>query len=107
MSVEEETTASYILKHRRARWSSEVEEQDTDTITVVGPSPKEIKKTARTRFDKACDAGVWKRLNSVWLEPANPFEPKAPRRLRREAVVLGSMILSCLLLALYFNLAAR
>ena len=98
--AEEKTTASYILKHRRARWSSGVEEQDT----VVSPSPKEIKKAARTRFDKACDAGVWKRLNSVWLEPANPFEPKAPRRLRREAVVLGSLVLTFLLLELYFNL---
>ena len=89
--AEEKTTASYILKHRRARWSSGVEEQD---IVVVSPSPKEIKKAARTRFDKACDAGVWKRLNSVWLEPANPFEPNAPRRLRREAVVLGSLVLT-------------
>ena len=103
MVDEEEITTKYILKHRRSRCG--VAERDTEAaITVASPSPKEIKKTARTRFDKACDAGVWKRLNSVWLEPANPFEPKAPRRLRREAVVLGSMILSFLLLALYFNL---
>ena len=101
--TEEKTTVSYILEHRRARWSSGVEEQDT----VVSPRPKEIKKAARTRFDKACDAGVGKRLNSVVLEPANPFEPKAPRRLRRGAVVFGGMVLSFLLLALYFNLAAR
>ena len=97
--ADEKTTASYILKHRRARWSSGVEEQDAD----ISPSPKEIKKAARTRFDKACDAGVWKRLNSVVLEPANPFEPKAPRRLRREVVVLGTMVLSFWLLEFYFN----
>ena len=100
--AEEEATADYILKHRRSRCWSGVEEQVTETITVV--SPKDIKKAACARFDKACNSGVWKRLNSVLLEPANPFEPKAPRRLRREAVVLGSMILSFLLLALYFNL---
>ena len=101
--ADEKTTASYILKHRRARWFSGEEERDTET-SVVSPSPKEVKKAARTRFDKACDAGVWKRLNSVWLEPANPFEPKAPRRLRREVVVLGTMVLSFWLLEFYFNL---
>ena len=40
------------------------------------------------------------------VEPANPFDQKAPRRLRREAVTLGAMILAFLLLALYFNLIA-
>jgi hypothetical protein len=101
--AEEKTTASYILQHRRARWFSGVEERDTET-SVVSPSPKEVKKAARTRFDKAYDAGVLKRLNSVWLEPANPFEPKAPRRLRREVVCVGGMVLCFLLLELYFNL---
>jgi hypothetical protein len=98
----EETTASYILKHRRARWSSGVEELDAK-ITVAGR--KEIKKAAAARFGKACDAGVGKRFTSVLLEPANPFDSKAPRRWRREAVVLGGMILSFLLLALCFNFA--
>ena len=102
MLDQEETTASYILKHRRARWSSAVEELDTKTTTVAGP--KEIKEAAAARFGKACDAGVWKRLTSVLLEPANPFDPKAPRRLRRETVVLGSLVLTFLLLELYFNL---
>ena len=102
--VDEEETAAYILKHRRSRrwWSGEEE----DTQTVVSPSPKEINKAAAARFGKACDSNVWKRLTSVLLEPANPFDPKAPRSLRREAVVLGSMVLSFLLLALYFNFAA-
>ena len=101
MPDQEETTASYILKHRRARWFSRVEELDTK-LTVAGPT--EIKETTAARFAKACDAGVWKRLTSVLLEPANPFDPKVPRRLRREAVVLGSMVLTFLLLVLYFNL---
>jgi hypothetical protein len=101
MLDQEETTSSYILKHRRARWSSGVEELDTK-IMVAGP--KEIKEAAAARFGKACDAGVWKRLTSVLLEPANPFDPKVPRRLRRETVVLGSLVLTFLLLDLYFNL---
>jgi len=100
VALEEEITTN-ILKHRKSRWCPpEVEEQD---ITVA--SPKNIKKTAAARFGKACDAGIWKRLTSVVLEPANPFDPKAPRRFRREVVVLCSMVLSFLVLALYFNLA--
>ena len=101
MPDQEETTASYILSHRRTRRCSGVEKPDTK-LTVA--SPQEIKKTAAARFGKACDAGVWKRLTSVLLEPANPFDPKVPRRLRREVVVLGSLVLTFLLLALYFNL---
>ena len=100
MAVEEEIATSYILKHRSSRWSSGVEELNTK-ITV--PGPNDIKKAAAARFEKACDSSVWKRLSSVLLEPANPFEPKAPRRLRREAVVIGGMVLSFLLLELYFN----
>ena len=101
MALDEEEITTNILKHRQLRWCpSEVEEQD---ITVA--SPKNIKKAARARFDKACDAGIWKRLTSVVLEPANPFDPKAPRQLRREAVILGSLVLTFLVLALYFNLA--
>jgi hypothetical protein len=100
MAVEEEMTTSHILRHR-PRWCPGVEEY----ISVA--SPKDIQKAAAARFGKACDSGVWKRLTSVLLEPANPFDPKAPRRLRREAVVLGSMVLSFLFLALYFNFATR
>ena len=104
MAVEEEITTSYILNHRRSRcWASGLEEQDTEAINVAGP--KDIKKAARARFGKACDSGVWKRLTSVVLEPANAFDPKAPRRFRREVVVVGSMVLSFLVLALYFNFA--
>jgi hypothetical protein len=102
MAVEEEIATSYILKHRRSHWWSEVEEQDTN-ITVAGAGPNDIKKAAAARFEKACDSSVWKRLSSVLLEPANPFEPKVPRRLRREAVVIGGMVLSFLLMELYFN----
>ena len=100
MALEEEIAAGYILKHRRSRrCASGVEEHDTITIA----SPKQINKAAAARFAKACDAGVSKRLTSLLLEPANPFDSKAPRRFRREAVVLGSMVLCFLLLAVYLN----
>jgi hypothetical protein len=104
MEVEEEIATSYILRHRRFGWSG-MEEPDTKQITVARtPGPSDIKRAAAARFEKACDSSVLKRLSSVLLEPANPFDSKAPRRLRREAVVLGGMVLSFLLLELYFNL---
>jgi hypothetical protein len=40
------------------------------------------------------------------LEPANPFDVKARRRLRQEAVVLGTLVFAALGLAVYFNLNA-
>ena len=60
----------------------------------------------RARFDKACDAGVWKRLSNAVLEPANRFDAKARRQLRQEAIILGTLVLTALGLALYFNLNA-
>ncbi len=58
------------------------------------------------RFGKAYDAGIWKRLSNLFLEPANPFDVKARRQFRQEAIVLGTFILTALGLALYFNLKA-
>ena len=42
----------------------------------------------------------------LFLEPANPFDVKARRQFRQEAIVLGTFILTALGLALYFNLKA-
>jgi hypothetical protein len=39
-------------------------------------------------------------------EPANPFDPKARRRPRWGAAVLGTLILIALALAAYFNISA-
>ena len=58
------------------------------------------------RFGKAYDAGIWKRLSNLFLEPANPFDAKARRQFRQEAIILGTFILTALGLALYFNLKA-
>jgi hypothetical protein len=40
------------------------------------------------------------------MEPANPFDAKARRQVRQEAIVLGALIFTALGLALYFNLNA-
>jgi hypothetical protein len=103
MEQNDEITAEFILKHRRSKRNFEVPPEEQ----ITSPDARQIKKAAAARFAKRYDAGVWNRVATVILEPANPFDQKAPRRLRREAVVLGSMILAFLLTALYFNAIAR
>jgi hypothetical protein len=69
-------------------------------------SATRIVETFRARFAKPCDAGVWKRLAHALLEPANPFDVKAPRQARQEAIILGALVFTALGLAVYFNLDA-
>jgi hypothetical protein len=40
------------------------------------------------------------------LEPANPFDAKAPRRLRKETVVLGALLAFATAVAILFNISA-
>jgi hypothetical protein len=90
-----------ILRNRGSKRKFEVPPDPE----ITAPGAKEIKRAAALRSAKACDAGVGNRIAALFLEPANPFDWKAPRRLRREAITLGSLILASLLLALYFNVA--
>ena len=103
MEHDNEISAESILKNRRFKRNFEVP-PDAE-ITSLGA--RQINRAAAMRFAKACDAGVWKRITSMVLEPGNPFDQKTPRRLRREAVLLGGMILVLLVAALYFNVLAR
>ena len=73
---------------------------------IQTPSATRIVEGFHARFDKDCDAGVWKRLSNAVLEPANRFDAKARRQLKQEAIILGTLVLSSLGLALYFNLNA-
>jgi hypothetical protein len=73
---------------------------------IQSNSAARIVQLFRGRFGKAYDAGIWKRLSNVFLEPANPFDVKERRQFRQEAIVLGTFILIALGLALYFNLKA-
>jgi hypothetical protein len=54
---------------------------------------------------KAGNNGVWERLSAVVLEPANPFNAKAPRRFRHEAIVLIALILFAISIVAFFNLS--
>ncbi len=69
------------------------------------PSAADIYEAVRARFAQDADAGVWKRLTNFWLEPPNPFNPRA-RRPRRDSTVVTMLILAALGLVLYFNMTA-
>jgi len=73
---------------------------------IQSPSAARIVETFRARFAKASDAGVWKRLSMAVVEPANPFDVKARRQVRQEAIILGVLVFAALGLAVYFNLNA-
>jgi len=73
---------------------------------IQSPSATQVLEAFRARFAKACDAGVRKRLSNAVLEPVNPFDFKARRPLRQEAIVLGTLVLTAFGLALCFNLQA-
>jgi hypothetical protein len=103
MEPDNEITGAFILKNRRSKRNFEVPPE----VEIASPGAKQIGKAAALRFAKACDAGVWNRIATIILEPANPFDHKAARRLRRETVVLGSIIVMFLVTALYFNVLAR
>jgi hypothetical protein len=102
MVPEVEITPEHALHLVRSRMHPKIPLEDGGIQT---PSATRIVEGFRARFDKACDASVWKRLSSAVLEPANRFD-KARRQLRQEAIILGTLVLTALGLALYFNLNA-
>ena len=103
MEQDGEITAERVLHLVRSRMSPEI---PLEAASIQSTSATRIVETFRARFAKACDAGVWKRLSNAVLEPANPFDIKTRRRLRQEAVVLGTLVFAALGLAVYFNLNA-
>ena len=103
MDQDVEVTAEYVLRSVRTRMSPAIALEAPCTQKT---SASRIVETFRRRFGKAYDAGMWKRLSNIVLEPANPFDVKARRHLRPEALILGTFILTALGLALYFNLRA-
>jgi len=103
MDQDVEITAGYVLRFVRTRMSPAIA---LEADCVQKPPATRIVETFRTRVGKAYDAGVWKRLSNVVLEPANPFDVKTRRHLRQEALILGTFIFTTLGLALYFNLRA-
>ena len=103
MEQDLEITAKSVLHTVRTQTSFPIPQEAAGIQTN---SAARIVKLFGRRFGKAYDAGIWKRLSNVFLEPANPFDVKARRQFRQEAIVLGTFILTALGLALYFNLKA-
>ena len=98
-----EITPEHALHLVRSRMHSKIPLEDS---AIQTPSATRIVEGFRARFDKACDVGVWKRLSNAVLEPANRFDVKTRRQLRQEAIILGTLVLTALGLAVYFNLIA-
>jgi hypothetical protein len=98
-----EITAERVLHLVRSRMIPEIPQE---AAGIQSTSATRIVETFRARFAKACDAGVRKGLSNAVLEPANPLDVKARRRLRQEAGVLGTLVFAALGLAVYFNLNA-
>ena len=103
MEQDVEFTAEHILYLVRCGISPAI---FLEAASIRNPTAARIVETFRARFAKACDAGVWKRLSNAVLEPANPFDVKAPRQLRQETLILGTLVFTALGLAVYFNVTA-
>jgi hypothetical protein len=103
MEPKVEITPEHALHLVRSRMHSKIPLEDS---AIQTPSATRIVEGFRARFDKACDVGVWKRLSNAVLEPANRFDVKTRRQLRQEAIILGTLVLTALGLAVYFNLIA-
>jgi hypothetical protein len=103
MEQDAEVTAEQVLCLARTGMSPSI---PLEAAGIQSPSAARIVESFRTRFAKACDAGVWKRLSMAVMEPANPFDVKARRQVRQEAIILGALVFTALGLAVYFNLNA-
>jgi hypothetical protein len=97
-------TAKSILQACRFNWVPDI--PPTILSSLQTPTAVEISGTIRRRLAQAPDAGVWKRIAAVLLEPPNPFDPKAHRQLKHGTAVLALLILAAVGLALYFNITA-
>ena len=99
MEHDSEITAEYVLRNRR-----------TPLIQRSGasssPDAAQMLHTFREQYKRRCDAGIWNRLSILLLEPRNPFDVRAPRPLRQEAVVIGALLLFALALMIVFNINA-
>jgi len=104
MRQDSEITAGEILSVRHSTICPEAPE---DVSAIRTPSAAEVVAAFRGHSGKRCDSGIWNRLLNTILEPPNPFEAKLRRRLRQEAIILGTLICAVCGLAVYFNLASH
>jgi|GEM_PF-4125481 len=104
MERSESITAKSVLQKRRFHWVPDIPPAILSSLHT--PTAAEISGAIRERLAQAPDAGVWKRLAAVLLEPPSPFDLKVHRQLKHGTAVLGLLVLAALGLALYFNITA-
>ena len=97
-------TAEKVLQNRRTQPPCEVPADDAIDIPV--PDAEYIRQKVRYRLATTGNTGFSKRVSGIVLEPANPFNTKAPRRFHHEAVVLTALFLLAILIVAFFNLSA-
>jgi hypothetical protein len=103
MKQDAEVTPEHVLYLVRPGMSPAI---PIEAAGIQSPSAARIVETFRARFAKASDAGVWKRLSMVVMEAANPFDVKARRQVRQEAIILGALVFASRPKAKPFNLTA-
>jgi hypothetical protein len=104
MDYDYNITAHQVLESRRKKPLVETLTGIPPEIAV--PDAENIREALRRRLAKTCNSGFRKRLTALILEPANPFNAKAPRKFRHEALVLGTLLLFALFVLVFFNLSA-
>lgn len=103
MKQDAEITAQHILTAKRPAIHIEMR---TEADGAQTPSAAQLIGAFRERFGNACDSSIWKRLSNAVLEPANPFDVKSRRRVRQEAITIGTLVCAALAFGAYFNLSA-
>jgi hypothetical protein len=99
----EQITAESILRRRAFNGVPEIQPWIVPKLQTV--TAASITAAIRERLAQS-DAGVSKRFANTFLEPPNPFNPKARRRPKQDFVILGVLFIAALGLALYFNITA-
>jgi len=86
--------------------SGSIEEPARDSKLAIGTgriSVERMRRALTERITGRPDIGFQKAVADRMLEPQNPFEPEVKRRLRKEVVVFGALLLLLLGSFAYFN----
>ena len=100
----DDITAQDVLQNRRTQPLFEIPADISSDLSV--PDAEHTRQALRLRLGKAGNHGFWKRLSALVLEPANPFNAKAPRRFRHDAIMLTALLLLAISIVAFFNLSA-
>ena len=82
-----------------------VQAEDTGE-TARGCTAAELESAMAEQLRCRPDFGLWLRLGNLLLEPRNPFDPAHVRAPKKDAVVIGLLLLAAVMLVVYFNLTA-